>query len=220
MPQHHARPLPGARRQPHGQRSGHQVGFPQARQEAPPGPEPERPEGEGALRRDQLGLRDRRRQGQAQAVRRRRHRRRRQAALPGAAGRRVRRLRGIWQAPSASAGAGAGPGGQTFRWSSSSAGPGGGDAFSADDILSEFFGGLGGGRAKAHQPKRGARRRRDGDGGGDAGATRQRREGARRPADRPHAGSVRAGRRAPRADHPPQGPGQARRAGGRRATRW
>ena len=48
----HARSLRGPRRQPDGQRGRDQVGLPQARQEAPPRPEQDRPQGQGTLRRD------------------------------------------------------------------------------------------------------------------------------------------------------------------------
>ena len=63
----HARSLRGARRQPDGERGGDQVGLPQARQEAPSRPEQDRPEGQGALRRGERRLRDRRRQGRSAA---------------------------------------------------------------------------------------------------------------------------------------------------------
>ena len=75
-----------------------QEGLPQARAPVPPGPQPGRSQGRGALQGDPVGVRHRRRPGQAQAVRPRRdllrlrrpaRRRRRRRRRPG----RLRRLR-------------------------------------------------------------------------------------------------------------------------------
>ena len=116
----------------------------------------------------------------------------------------------------------AGGGARTFRWSTSGAD---GDPFSAEDILSDIFGGFAPRRCRR---ARGGARQRPVRGedvaatvGGDARAARPRRQGARRSADRTHR----------RRDHSAAAPNPARPSGsraracpacsaGRRATRW
>ena len=63
--------LQGAGRRQEGQRRGDQEGLPQARSPVPPGPQPGRRQGRGALQGDLPGLRRARRPREAQAVRQR-----------------------------------------------------------------------------------------------------------------------------------------------------
>ena len=134
------------RRTPHGERGGDQEGVPQAREGPSSRPQRQRSEGEGQVRRAELGLRDPRRRRQARPVRPRRDRRRRQAALPGLRGlhgRRAAAARAISRA-SASASAPVRGGRRGARRA------GGGD-----DIFSQLFG-----EAFRGAPARPARRRR------------------------------------------------------------
>ena len=107
-----------------------QEGLPQARAPVPPGPQPGRPQGRGALQGDPVGVRHRRRPGQAQAVRPRRD---------------LLRLR-------RPAGAGGGAGGQ--------GGFGGFEAGGFGDILSNLFGGGEGRRRRHGRRAADARRAR------------------------------------------------------------
>ena len=89
-----ARPLQGPRRRQEGVAGRDQEGLPQARAPVPPGPQPGRREGRGALQGDPARLRRPRRPRQAQAVRPRRARSAvRGPAAPAAAARRLRRRR-------------------------------------------------------------------------------------------------------------------------------